>query len=59
MKNSLLEKENMKTESSDYEEWINSFSGLNGRDSIGKKEIPIGTMKLSDFVQIKTGPIGV
>lgn len=59
MKNSLLEKENKKYESEAYEEWINSFSGLGGKGSIGKKETPIGTVSFSNFVKVNKGPIGV
>lgn len=34
-----------------YEEWINSFSGLNGREGIGKKATPIG--EAVNFTEVK------
>lgn len=34
-----------------YEEWINSFSGLNGREGIGKKATPIG--EAVNFIEVK------
>lgn len=34
-----------------YEEWINSFSGLNGREGIGKKATVIG--EAVNFTEVK------
>lgn len=34
-----------------YEEWINSFSGLNGREGIGKKATVIG--EAVNFIEVK------
>lgn len=52
----------MSTEDKDLidarEEWINSFSGLEGRGSIGRKLTPIESVNFSQFVMVAKTPIG-
>lgn len=58
MKSSLLEKETLIENSAEYEEWINSFSGLGGKDSIRTGEPNRKVFNISKIVKISRSPIG-